>query len=409
MSGVALAVAGIGAVSQADASSKASYAQRKAQADQQAADQAVRDKLDAQIAAQRPLADAAFLRYQQGMMSQAQAQQAAQNRYAGLQGSIARGQLGDLSKVMGMAQFKPFGIKTGAGSSYFDPTTGGAGYSMDPALAAAQQSLFGKAQEAAGGLSVDPTQFAQDYMAKQQGLLAPQRAAEDAQMRAAQLARGRVGVGVASGAAGAGEGGYVNPEQFAKERARAQADASMSADALSRGQQFNANQANLLSGLMGTALSPEDQAMRSLQAASVMGQQAQQAGLNQANLYAGGMSDYYKSLLGQGQTQAGADVLGANAYQTGLQEAYNREQGFLSGLLGNPLQYQAVNTGQAVIPGSAYMGASLGSGLMNAGMAGINKYFNQNQSPYSFWNNPADTFGSPASSAWGASIGAGGE
>ena len=373
----------VGGLFQQDAADTAASAQQASDAARLAEEKRVREKLDADIAAQKLLANQAFDQYQQGLLSQAQAQQGAQTGLANLQQQIAQGQLGDLSKVMGMAQFKPFGIKTGAGASYFDPTTGGAGYAMSPELAGTQQSLFQKAQQAAAGVSTDPTQYAADYMAKQQALLAPQRAAEDAQLRAQQLQRGTLGLGVASEAAGAGTGGMVNQQQFQTDRARAIADAQMAANAMNLGQQFNANQANLVSGLLSSGLSPEQQAIQSLQLSGNLGSMAQQAGQNMANLYSGGMSDYYKSLLGAGQTQAASDVLGANALQTGLNEAYQRQQGLLSGLVGNPLQYQAMTTPQATIPGSAYMNAALGSGLMNAGMAGINKYFN---TPYSTTN-----------------------
>jgi len=88
----------------------------------------------------------------------------------------------------------------------------------------------------------------------------------------------------------------------------------------------------------------------------------------------------YNSMLGAARTaQEGANYA-PQAALTGAQEAYNRQQTYLGQLQGNQLPYQAMTMPQATVPGSAYMMAGLGSGLMNAGMTGINRLINPSQS-----------------------------
>ena len=60
-------------------------------------------------------------------------------------------------------------------------------------------------------------------------------------------------------------------------------------------------------------------------------------------------------------------------------------------LQGSSLPYQAMTMPQATVPGSAYMMAGLGSGLMNAGMQGVNRLINPVQTTYLGQSNIPDS------------------
>lgn len=135
------------------------------------------------------------------------------------------------------AKFRPYAVSTGFGSSFFDEKRQRAGYNLDPRLAAFRDQNYGLASDVYGQLgTADPQEFAAQVMAERQGLLQPQRQAEDIALRNQQLGRGRIGLGLTGAAAGAGMGGMVNPEQFSLQQARALADAQMAAEAREQGQ-----------------------------------------------------------------------------------------------------------------------------------------------------------------------------
>ena len=183
-------------------------------------------------------------------------------------------------------------------------------------------------------------------------------------------------MGISSEAAGAGVGGYVNQEQFQRDRARAQADAQIAANATQAGQTQQANQLNYTQGLFNAGNAPEQYGMNQLTLGGNLGNQQAQAGAVQAGIYGIGMGNVYSNLGAAANTYGQGALRTPQAMLTGAQEAYNRQQTGLTGLQGNQLQYQAIKTPDALIPGSAYAGAAFGSNLMNIGMTGLNNYLN---------------------------------
>ena len=366
----------IGGLFTKSASNQATKAQQSSDAARLAEEKRVREQLRADTEAQRAIADQAFADYKAGLISYGEAQQKAAQALQQVQTQIGQSQLSDVAKTQEMAKFQPWAIRTGVGNTFVDQATGQAGFNLSPEMQAYQQSLLGQAGQAAGAIAATPEQAAARYMEQQQGLLQPGRQAEDIALRQQQLQRGRIGLGIASEAAGAGAGGMVNPEQFQRDRARALADAQIAAGATEAGQRQAASQLDLTKGLFAAGMAPETYGLDVLRQGVGYGQAAQQAGINQANLFAGGMGDYYRSLLGAAQTgQEGALAIPA-AERAAQQEAYQRQQTYLGQLQGSNLPYQAMNIPQATVPGSAYAMGALGSGLMNAGMAGIQKAFN---------------------------------
>ena len=374
----------VGGLFQKSAADSAARAQQAADAARLEEEKRVRDQLRQDTEAQRAVADQAFKDYEAGLISYAEAQQKSAQAMEKVQSSIGQSQLSDTAKAMEMAKFQPYAIRTGTGSTFFDQGTGQAGFSLSPEAASYQQNLFGKAAQAAGAIQADPKAAAAEYVAQQRGLLQPGRTAEDIALDAEQLARGRIGLGISSEAAGAGTGGMVNPEQFSRDRARALADAQIAAQGAREGQTQQMNQVNFASGLFGAGLAPEEFGMTALTQGANIGSLAQGAGQAQANLYGSGMANVYNSMLGAARTaQEGANYA-PQAALTGAQEAYNRQQTYLGSLQGNQLPYQAMTMPQATVPGSAYAMAGLGSGLMNAGMNGINNLINPAQQTVSY-------------------------
>jgi hypothetical protein len=366
----------IGGMMQSDAASAAADAQAASDATRLAEEQRVREQLRRDTEAQRAVADAAFGDYEKGLISYAEAQQRAANAVADVQNQISQAQAGDTAKMVDMAKFQPYSIRTGQGNTFFDTKTGQAGFAMSPEAQAYQQSLLGGAGTAAGAIQATPQQAAAQYMQQQQGLLQPQRQAEDLALRNQQLSRGRIGMGISSEAAGAGVGGYVNQEQFQRDRARAQADAQIAANATQAGQTQQANQLAYTQGLFNAGQAPEQYGMNQLTLGGNLGNQQAQAGAVQAGIYGIGMGNVYSNLGAAANTYGQGALRTPQAMLTGAQEAYNRQQTGLTGLQGNQLQYQAIKTPDALIPGSAYAGAAFGSNLMNIGMNGLNNYLN---------------------------------
>jgi hypothetical protein len=128
-------------------------------------------------------------------------------------------------RASAMAQFRPMGMTTRFGTSAFTPEGQGS-YTLSPELKAIQDRLFGAvgqydptqigamAQPLTGGaqslfnlgqqyLATSPEQASQQYMANQQALLQPSRAADLSRVQATNFGRGTGGLGVNTGTGGA--------------------------------------------------------------------------------------------------------------------------------------------------------------------------------------------------------------
>jgi hypothetical protein len=252
------------------------------------------------------------------------------------------------------ARFRPVGVTTRFGSSNFttDPVTGrvtGAGYSLDPALrgmqnrflglagtgldqAAAAQQQFAPLQGAAQGLfglgqqyiAQSPQEAAQQYMARQQELLAPSRERQYGALQNQLFNTGRGGLSVgATGARPSGAGGFgaSNPETEAYYNALAQQDAGLAAQAMQAGQQQVAFGAglfgtggNLLTqgyGGQAAALSPYQAYLQGATGIEALGQQPLEIGSALGGRIANPQGA--NALYGGGMAAAGS-MAGANAY-----------------------------------------------------------------------------------------------
>jgi len=182
----------------------------------------------------------------------------------------ARGQAEALraaaERASAMAQFKPMGMTTRFGTSAFTPEGQGS-YTLSPELKAIQDRLFSAtgqydptqvgtaAQPLYGGaqslfnlgqqyLATSPEAASQQYMANQQALLQPSRAADFARLQATNYGRGTSGLAVNTGTGGAPS----NPAAQALFNAQARQDLELAA----RADQAAMDRAKFGAGLFGT-------------------------------------------------------------------------------------------------------------------------------------------------------------
>ncbi len=235
----------------------------------------------------------------------------AANQAADAQQTVANTNTAAAQQAAEAAAFRPVGVTTRFGKSGFQYDDQGrligAGYQVAPDIAAQREALLGlsggalsQAQAAQGfqapltsaaqGLfnlgqqyiAESPEAAAQRVMAQQQGLLAPGREQQLAQLRNKLQQTGRAGL--ATGATSAGNLAATNPEMAAYYNAIAQQDAQLAANAMQQGQQqatFGAGLFNTGAGLIGqgyglqtSALNPYNAYLTGAQTIEGLGQQA---------------------------------------------------------------------------------------------------------------------------------------
>jgi len=250
------------------------------------------------------------------------------------------------------ARFRPVGVTTRFGSSQFttgpDGRVSGAGYTLSPEMKAMQDRFFGltgqgltqaegaQAQfaplsQGAQGLfglgqqylAESPEQAAQQYMARQQDLLAPSRERQLAQLNTNLFNTGRGGlsVGATGTRPGGGAGlGATTPEMEAYYNAIAQQDAQLATQAMQGGM----DQTRFGAGLLGTggnlltqgyrgqtaALGPYEAYLANMKELEGLGQQPLDIGIN---IGSKGSATSANALL-QGGTNAAGSRFAADAY-----------------------------------------------------------------------------------------------
>lgn len=408
----------VGGMMQADAMSSSADAQRQTEMARLEEEKRVRAKWEEDMKVQRAKADQLFADAAAGKITYAQAQQGADQIYKGVQDTIAQRQLSDVQKTQDMTQFTPYSIRTGSGSSFYDQKTGQAGYNLSPELQQLQNqgyggantmlssatasmspemqqyrdTMYGKANTMAGNLATSPQEAAQTYYEQQMGLLQPGRAAEDINLRQKQLQSGRLGLGISSEAAGAGEGGMVSPEQWMKERAREQVNADIASKATQAGmdqatwqlgqakgmfgeggtatnqyQTARGNDINAATNLYNIGSNVEEMVRRNMAMGMDFGTATQNANVTSANLYNQGMSNVYNTTLDSANTARNASLYVPAATAGNLTDAYGREQGYFNTMSGQYNPYTPMSTPTSQVPGSAYTNAAFGNAIMNTG------------------------------------------
>lgn len=274
------------------------------------------------------------------------------------------------------AKFRPVGVTTRFGSSQFgfgpDGNLTSAGYTVSPEMKAYQDRLMNLANagltqaEAAQGqyaplttaasglfnlgskyLSQTPEQVAQDYMAKQQELLAPSRERQMAQLQNQLFQQGRGGLSVgATGArpSGAAGLGATTPEMEAYYNAMAQQDAALATQAQQAGQQQLAFGAGLFgtgANLLGQYQAGQVGALSPFQTSLGLGQTIEELGQKSLDIGAqlGGRSATAGAQAGQSLLYGGLSA--AKTAQAG--NAFSPFGNILQGMGTNPYFYSGSN------------------------------------------------------------------
>ena len=218
-------------------------------------------------------------------------------------------------------KFRPVGITTNFGSSnfQFDPNTGyltGAGYKLSPELQAQQEQIMAGVRtnlsdaerlSALGRsyISANPQEVAQNYLAQQNALLAPQREQQRAQIQQGLFNSGRGGLSVAQG----GGLGASNPEMQAYYNAIAQQDAQNALNATQYGQQ----QLTFGQGLLTGAYAPYQSALGLASTVEQLGQSPLDIGAQLGGRSATAGANVGRTLF-EGGTNAARTMQQANSY-----------------------------------------------------------------------------------------------
>lgn len=214
------------------------------------------------------------------------------------------------------ATFRPVGVTTAFGQSQFqfDPTTGqlvSAGYTATPEVSTQRQRLFQLGAEALPA-TTDTQALQAEYIAQQQGLLAPGREQQLAQLRNRMFQTGRTGLatggttaGYAPGAAGLMQ---TNPELAAYYNSIAQQNAQLAAQAPTYAQNLLNQRIATGTGLFSQAGQLEAMAQQPLTLGT---------GLGTAAAGPGARAGYYGLLGGQGAAQTQLQGQLANIYGQG--------------------------------------------------------------------------------------------
>lgn len=254
----------------------------------------------------------------------------------------------DYSKAIAAAQFKPYSITTGFGSSAFDTKAGTGSYTLDPRLAAMRDIFYSGAmaavpdtsqkafaeqlrQEGTGLFSqaagLDVNKLAQDYLERQLNILAPGRAEEEARLADTLFKTGRTGAAVGMGQ------GYVNPEQFALLSSREMANKQLGLESFDRARGIQADDIKRALGYYGLASQLEAQPYE--QAASLFG-----LGTNLEKL---GMTPLSMGVdIGSAASRSGANVADLLMKQENTRVAYANDPGFWGSLVAGGIK-SAVN------------------------------------------------------------------
>jgi hypothetical protein len=190
------------------------------------------------------------------------------------------------------AGFTPVGITTAFGQSNFgfDPRTGkltSAGYTPTSQVAGQVQNLFGL-----GASALPTTTNTQDiqnqYIAQQQGLLAPGREQQLAQLRNLQYQRGTTGLATGGTMAGYAPNAQglmaTNPAMAAYYNALAREDAALSANAPTYAQNLLNSQIATGTNLFGAANTLEGYAQQPLSLSTALGTAGATAGAKAGQL-----------------------------------------------------------------------------------------------------------------------------
>ena len=280
-------------------------------------------------------------------------------------------------RASAMAQFNPYGMTTNFGTSTFQDGRGS--YQLSPELQLIQDRLLGQtgaydptqigamAQPIAGGaqslfnlgqqyLATSPEAASQQYIANQQALLQPSRAADFARLQATNFGRGTGGLGINTGTGGAPS----NPLAQALFNAQSRQDLELAA----RADEAGMARARFGAGLFGTGGELLGQVPRLTTAG--YGPLEAQLGLLRTTEQLGQQPLLLSQDLANQYAQAGARA--GQLYlqpQAGAAQAYSQYQGYSP--IGTALSGAGSSMGGGGMGGGGGAGSSWFSSLFSSG------------------------------------------
>jgi YD repeat-containing protein len=273
------------------------------------------------------------------------------------------------------AQFRPVGITNTFGTSNFQYDENGnlksAGYTLDPRLQAAQNTLMGgipqnledQARIQAMGrqyMAQSPQEQAQQYIANQQALLQPSRDRQLAALGTQNYNQGTTGLSVAQG----GTLDAANPYASALFNAQAQQDLQLAADATRAGQQ----QYTFGQGLLSSAYQPYTAGLTAAGATEQLGQSPYtlSTGLASSGANAGANAGRFMTTPAYGYSPSGTLLSSFGNAAAGIL-GQNANNG-LNPLTGNAYDW---TTGSSVIPQSSFGGGGMSMDPELAALIGL--------------------------------------
>lgn len=161
------------------------------------------------------------------------------------------------------AAYRPVGgtVRTALATGVTNPATGEVTNTLDPRAAGLFSKYLQGAESAIGQAgNFDPRALGQERLNAQLALLAPQRAAQDAQLYRTLQAKGLLGTGTYTPGVPGSEA--ANPYFAAMQGARAQADAALAARSLDEGENYLDRLLKRSAGLFGGAQTVSDAGAR---------------------------------------------------------------------------------------------------------------------------------------------------
>lgn len=170
------------------------------------------------------------------------------------------------------SRFKPYGVTTGFGSSWFNPQTQQAGYNLDPGMAAWRDAMMMGAGTVADQVNLDPTDATNQYYNQIQDVMQPRRAQEQGALQQNLFGSGRLGMRLAGEGAGAGLGtGMYQPDVLGYNKAQELANQQFAMQA--RQNAFNEMDQGIgrAQGLFNTGLATEEYGLKPLALGAELG------------------------------------------------------------------------------------------------------------------------------------------
>ena len=195
------------------------------------------------------------------------------------------------------AKFRPYGVSTGFGTSWFDPISQKAGYQLDPALAAYRDQMMQGGAQVLDGIELDPTKASANYYNQQQALLQPARAQSRNELQQGLFGQGRLGMRLAGESAGAGAGGMYQPDVLGYNKAQALADQQLAAQSRQRAMNEIDSSLSRSGGMFQTAFGTEQMGMQPMQTGIELGGRTATAGAHQGNALLRGSQNAIDSRL----------------------------------------------------------------------------------------------------------------